>query len=68
VHAVDCATGDVTAPDEAADVQANIMNNGRLQLLWRTGAGWGGTCRSLVVRLVFDGWSDADAVFTVRFA
>jgi hypothetical protein len=35
---------------------------------WRTEAGWGASCRSLVVRLGLGGWSDADAVFTVRFA
>jgi virginiamycin B lyase len=64
----DCDTGEATTPDEAADVQANLTNDGRLQLLWRTDVGWGGTCRSLVVRLGFDGWSDADAVFTLRFA
>jgi hypothetical protein len=68
VHAADCATGDATGPDEAASVQANLSNNGRLQLLWRTGSGWGGTCRSLVVRFGLNGWSGADAVFTLRFA
>jgi hypothetical protein len=68
VRAVDCATGDTATGDTAADVQANVTNDGRLQLLWRTGAGWSGTCRSLVVRLGFGGWSDADAVFTLRFA
>jgi hypothetical protein len=49
-------------------VQANLSNNGRLMLLWRTGSGWGGTCRSLVVRFGLNGWSGADAVFTLRFA
>jgi hypothetical protein len=68
VHAADCATGDATGPDEAASVQANLSNNGRLMLLWRTGSGWGGTCRSLVVRFGLNGWSGADAVFTLRFA
>jgi hypothetical protein len=68
VHAVDCATGEATTADVAADVQANVTNDGRVQLLWRTVSGWGGTCRSLVVRLGFDGWSSADAVFTLRFA
>ena len=68
VRVVDCTTGEVTTPDSAADVQANVTNNGRLQLLWRTGAGWGGTCRSLVLRLGFNGWSDAEAVFTLQFA
>lgn len=67
VRGVDCATGEPTTPDAPADVQANLTK-GRLQLQWRTGAGWGGTCRSLVVRLGFEGWSDADAVFTIRFA
>ena len=68
VRAVDCATGDPTGPDQPASVQANLSNNGRLMLLWRTGSGWGGTCRSLVVRFGLDGWSGADAVFTLRFA
>jgi virginiamycin B lyase len=68
VRAVDCATGEATGADEAANVQANLNNNGRLLLLWRTGAGWGGTCRSLVVRLGLNGWTGADAVFTLRFA
>jgi virginiamycin B lyase len=67
VRAVDCATDEAIGDDAAADVQANV-NNGRLLLLWRTGAGWGGSCRSLVVRFGFDGWSAADAVFTLRFA
>jgi hypothetical protein len=40
----------------------------RLKRLWRNGADWGGTCRALVVRLAFAGWSDADAVFELRFA
>ncbi len=68
VRAVDCATGESVGADQPASVQANLSNNGRLMLQWRTGAGWGGTCRSLVVRLGLSGWSDADAVFTVRFA
>ena len=68
VHAENCTTGEATTADVVADVQANLTSGGRLQLLWRTGAGWGGTCRSLVVRLGFEGWSGADAVFTVRFA
>jgi virginiamycin B lyase len=67
VRAVDCATDDPTGYDTAADVQANL-NNGRLLLLWRTGADWGGSCHSLVVRFGFDGWAGADAVFTLRFA
>jgi virginiamycin B lyase len=68
VRPVDCATGDAVAPDEPASVQTNLSNNGRLMLQWRTGSGWGGTCRSLVVRLELNGWTGADAVFTVRFA
>ncbi len=68
VHAVDCVSGEVTGPDQAANVQANLTNNGRLLLQWRTGAGWGGSCRSLVVHLGFSGWSDAAAEFTLRFA
>jgi hypothetical protein len=35
---------------------------------WHTETGWGGSCRSLVIRLGLSGWSGADAVFTVRFA
>lgn len=68
VRAVDCETRAPTGPDAPAGVQANISSNGRLVLLWQTGGGWGGTCRSLVVRLAFDGWSSADAVFTLHFA
>ncbi len=65
---MDCATGEATGPDGPANVQANVQGNGRLMLPWRTGADWGGTCRALVVRLAFAGWSDADAVFELRFA
>ena len=69
VRAVDCATGEATGPDQPANVQANLnTNNGRLMLQWRTVAGWAGTCRSLVVRFGLNGWSGADAVFTLRFA
>jgi virginiamycin B lyase len=64
---VHCATGEVLA-EQAASVQANLSNNGRLMVQWRTEAGWAGSCRSLVIRLGLGGWSDADAVFTVRFA
>ncbi len=67
VRAVDCATGETIGADRPANVQANVTN-GRLLLQWRTAAGWGGSCRSLVVRLGFSGWSTADAEFTVRFA
>jgi hypothetical protein len=65
-RAVDCATGETIGADRPANVRANVTK-GRLLLQWRTAAGWGGSCRSLVVRLGFDGWSTADAVFTVRF-
>jgi virginiamycin B lyase len=68
VRAVDCATGEAAGPDVAAYVEGNLANNGRLLLQWRTGSGWGGTCGSLVVRFGFDGWSGADARFTLRFA
>jgi virginiamycin B lyase len=68
VRTVDCATGEATGPDVAANVETNLTNNGRLLLQWRTGSGWGGTCRSLVVRLGFDGWTGADALFTLHFA
>ncbi|HWL91245.1 MAG TPA: PxKF domain-containing protein [Actinomycetota bacterium] len=68
VHAVNCATGERTGPDSAANVQTNLTNKGRLLLRWRTRAGWGGSCRSLVVRLGFNGWSGAEAEFTIRFA
>jgi hypothetical protein len=68
VRRVDCASAEPIGPDAAADVQPNVNPNGRLQLLWRTNASWAGTCRSLVVRLGFTGWTGADAIFTVRFA
>ena len=68
VRVVDCETGAPTGPDEPASVQANLSGNGRLVLLWQTGGGWGGSCRSLVVRLAYDGWSSADAVFKLHFA
>jgi virginiamycin B lyase len=67
VQAVDCATHDPVGPEAAADVQASLGGNGKLQLLWRTGPGWAGTCRSLIVRFGLNGWTDADAVFTLRF-
>lgn len=67
VRAVDCATHEPTGSDAAANVKANLMNNGRLQLQWQTEPGWGGTCRSLVVRFGFNGWSGADAAFTLHF-
>jgi virginiamycin B lyase len=68
VRPVDCDTGEATGPDELADARAALGASGHLLLQWRTGAGWGGSCRSLVVRLAFDGWSDADAIFKLRFA
>lgn len=68
VRAVDCATGAPIGIDTPAIVKTQLSKDGRLHLQWRTGAGWGGSCRSLVVRLGFAGWSDADASFTVRFA
>ena len=69
VRPVDCGSGDPTGPDQAASVQPNLnTNNGRLMLQWRTGSGWDGTCRSLVVRFGLAGWSGADATFTLRFA
>jgi virginiamycin B lyase len=68
VRAADCATHEPTGSDEAANVKTTLTNNGLLLLQWRTGAGWGGTCRSLVVRLGLNGWTGADAVFTLRFA
>jgi len=68
VRAVDCATHEPTGSDVAADVKSDLSNDGRLLIHWRVGSGWGGTCRSLVVRLGLSGWSDADAVFTLRFA
>ena len=67
VRVVDCATGETIGADRPANVRASLTN-GRLLLQWRTAAGWGGSCRSLVVRLGFNGWSTADAEFTVRFA
>jgi len=68
VRTVDCATGEAIGPDTSADVRAQINNHGHALLQWRTSAGWRGSCRSLVVRFGFDGWSDADAVFTLQFA
>jgi hypothetical protein len=68
VRPVECATGAVVGVDQVANVSTNLSNKGRLMLQWRTGSNWGGTCRSLVVRLGLNGWTGADAVFTVRFA
>ena len=67
MRTVDCATHETTGPDVAANVKTHLSKHGHLLLQWRTGAGWGGTCRSLVVRLGLDDWSSADAVFTLRF-
>jgi len=68
VRPVDCATGGAVGADQPATVSTNLSSNGRLMVQWRTGSGWGGTCRSLVVRFGLNGWTGADAVFTVRFA
>jgi virginiamycin B lyase len=68
VRAVDCATHEPTGSDVAASVKTNLTTNGRLLLQWRTDAAWGGTCQSLVVRFGFNGWSGADAMFTLHFA
>ncbi|HEX5937470.1 MAG TPA: hypothetical protein VFZ75_07270, partial [Actinomycetota bacterium] len=68
VRRVNCESGDPAADDQAADVQANVNPGGRLQLVWRTKANWADSCRSLVLRFGFTGWTGADANFTVRFA
>ena len=68
VRRVDCETDEPAGEEQSADVQANVNQAGRLQLRWGTSANWAGSCRSLVVRFGYAGWSDADAVFTVRFA
>jgi hypothetical protein len=52
---------------QRVDVRASLNDAGRLLLQWRTGADRAGSCRSLVVRFGLDGWSDADAVFTLHF-
>jgi virginiamycin B lyase len=67
MRAVDCATHEATGPAAAANVKTHLNKRGHLVLQWRTSAGWGHSCRSLVVRLGLDGWSSADAVFTLRF-
>ena len=67
VRAVNCATHEATGSAGAANVKTHLNKRGHLVLQWRTSAGWRGTCRSLVVRLGLDGWSSADAVFTLRF-
>ena len=67
VRQVHCATHEPIGPEAPADVQTSLGGNGRLQLLWRTGAGWGTSCRSLIVRFGLNGWTNADAVFTLRF-
>ena len=67
MRTVDCATHETTGPDVAANVKTHLTKRGHLVLQWQTGAGWGGTCRSLVVRLGLDGWSSADAMFTLHF-
>jgi hypothetical protein len=63
----DCDTKDPIGGEQPADVQASVGGNGRVLILWRTGGDWAGTCRSLVLRFAWDGWSDADAVFTLHF-
>jgi virginiamycin B lyase len=68
VRAVDCATHEPTGSDVAASAKTNLTTNGRLLLQWRTDAAWGGTCQSLVIRFGFNGWSGADAMFTLHFA
>jgi virginiamycin B lyase len=68
VRTVDCGTKEAVGPDANADVRAHMNHDGHLLLRWRTAAGWSGSCRSLVLRFGFDGWSDADAVFTLHFA
>ena len=67
VRQVDCDTHDPIGADAPADVQAHVLGNGLLLIQWRTDASWSGTCRALVVRLGFSGWSGADADFTLRF-
>jgi virginiamycin B lyase len=68
VRRVDCDTDEPLGDEQPADVQANVSQSGRVQLLWRTRANWAGSCRSLVVRFGYTGWTNADAVFTVQFA
>jgi hypothetical protein len=67
MRTVACATHEATGPDVAANVKTHLSKHGHLLLQWRTGTGWGGTCRSLVVGLGLDGWTGAQAVFTLRF-
>ena len=62
----DCSTNERYGGTEAADVGATVSAAGRIHVLWRTDAAWAGSCRSLVLRFAWDGWSDAEAVFTIR--
>jgi virginiamycin B lyase len=68
VRIVDCVTKEAIGPGATADVRTGLTDAGRLLLRWRTGSDWDGSCRSLVVRFGLDGWSDADAAFTLHFA
>ena len=65
---MDCETHESIGDEQPAEVQANVNQSGRVQLLWRTRANWAATCRSLVVRFGYQGWTGADAVFTLRFS
>ena len=67
VRPVGCATHEAAGPDVAANVKTHLNKRGMWCSGGRTGARWRGTCRSLIVRLGLDGWSSADAVFTLRF-
>jgi virginiamycin B lyase len=62
----DCATGERSGEAAAAEADASVSAAGRVHVLWRTDAAWAGSCRSLVLRFAWDGWSDAEAVFTIR--
>jgi hypothetical protein len=68
VRQVNCDTHEPIGADAPANVQANVLGNGQLMIQWRTDASWNGSCRALVVRLGFAGWSGADADFVLRFA
>jgi hypothetical protein len=67
VRQVDCETQEPIGDDAPANVQANVLGNGRLMIQWQTDASWSGSCRALVVRLGFTGWSEADADFILWF-
>lgn len=68
MRTVNCETGKAIGPGATADVRTHINGTGHLLLQWRTDGSWDGSCRSLVVRFGLDGWSGADATFTLRFA